>query len=165
MKTIVITGTPGTGKSFVAKKLAAKLKFHYIDVNKFIDKKRLSEGFDKKRNSRIIDVNKLGHALINEIHHLEKQKKKKKGIIIDSHLSHHLPEHHVDLCIVTKCSLKVLSKRLKGKKFHKEKIEENLQAEIFNICHEEAKMLHHKILEIDTTKGFNIKDLAKKLGG
>ena len=164
MRTIVITGTPGTGKTLVSRKLASKLKFHYIDVNKFIDKKKLSEGFDKKRKSRIIDVNKLGHALIKEIRAVEKQNRREKGIIIDSHLSHYLPGHHVDLCIVMKCDIKELSKRLKKKKFHRKKIEENLQAEIFDICHEEAKQLHQKILVIDTTKGFNIKDLAKKLG-
>ena len=166
MKVIIATGTPGTGKTTVARKLARKLGFVYIDVSKIITKKRLSEGFDRKRKSKIIDVNRLNHALVNELKLLAKKhksKKKIKGVIIDSHLSHHLPSWHVDLCIVTRCEIKELHKRLKKKKFHEEKIKENLQAEIFSICHDEAKQLKHKIVVLDTTKGFNINKFSRLL--
>jgi len=49
MKVICVSGVPGTGKTTLSKKLAKKLGFHYIDVNKIISKYRLSEGFDRKR--------------------------------------------------------------------------------------------------------------------
>ena len=38
MKTVVVTGTPGTGKTTIAKKLANKLNFYYVDVNQIISK-------------------------------------------------------------------------------------------------------------------------------
>ena len=94
-----------------------------------------------------------------------KSNKKFKGIIIDSHISHHLPKKYVDICIVSKCGIKELNKRLKRKKFHKSKIRENLQAEIFDICLNEAKEKKHKIVIVNTTKGFNIGAIVKKLGG
>lgn len=151
MKTIIVTGVPGTGKTTLSKNLAKRLNFLYVDVNKLISKYKLYEGYDKKRKTKIVDVNKLIKFLIAEI----KNFKKKKGIIIDSHLSHYLPKKYVDLCIVTKCNIKELHKRLKKKRFNKNKIKENLQAEIFDICYNEALERKHKVTVVDTTKGFN----------
>lgn len=210
MKVIAVTGTPGTGKTTLSKKLAKKLNFYYVDVNQIISKYKLSEGYDRKRQTKIIDTNKLNKILIQYVEFFKKFKfinerapivqrnkdknigeiktatnkqlnqytllnkklkinknqiKKYKGVIIDSHLSHFLPKKYIDLCIVTKCDIKELNKRLKIKKFNKNKIKENLQAEIFDICLNEAKEQKHKVVVVDTTKAFNISRLAKKLGG
>jgi len=178
MKTIIVTGTPGTGKTAIAKKLAKRLKYYYLDVNKLINKYKLSEGYDRKRKTRIVDIAKLNKKLIKIILFFKKYNfigdallsrqtfkktlkklnitknkiKKHNGIVIDSHLSHYLPRKYVDFCIVTKCSIEELNKRLKRKKFNKNKIQENIQAEIFNVCLEEAKRKKHRIIEIDTSK-------------
>ena len=186
MKTIIITGTPGTGKTTLSKQLAKKLNLSYIDANLIIRKYNLSEGYDRKRKTKIIDTKKLNQALIKEIKIYNKsyfniqkskkytknltksiktQKQIKNGIIIDSHLSHCLPNKYVDLCIVTKCSLKTLEKRLKKKKYDKSKIRENLDAEIFDICLNEAKENKHTALIIDTTKGINISKISARVGG
>ena len=57
---------------------------------------------------------------------------------------------------MTKCDIKELSKRLKKKRFHKEKIKENMQAEIFGICHNEALERKHNVIVIDTSKSKNL---------
>lgn len=155
MKVISVSGVPATGKTTLSKKLAKKLDFYYIDVNKLISKYKLSEGYDRKRRTKIVDVNKLNKLLINKINQFQKNKKL-KGIVIDSHLSHYLPKKYVNLVVVTKCGIKELNKRLKKRKYSQAKIMENLQAEIFNICYNEAVMEKHKVLVIGTTKGFNI---------
>ncbi len=165
MKVICVAGTPGTGKTTISKKLAQKLKFYYLDVNGFASQNRLYEGYDKKRKTKIVDIKKLNNKLIQFIDFFKKSNKKYNGIIIDSHLSHYLPKKYVDFCIVTKCDIKELNKRLKKKKFGKYKIQENIQAEIFDICLNESKESKHKILAIDTTKGFNINKISKQLGG
>ncbi len=179
MKTIIVSGTPGTGKTTLSKELAKKLNFYYLGVNKIVKKYNISEGYDKKRKTKIIDVKKLNRALVKEIDIYKKIiqstikkysiinkinnksiknkkniiKKIKNGVIIDSHLSHYLPKKYVDLCIITKCSLKVLKNRLKKKKYSESKIRENLDAEIFDICLNEAKENGHKVIIMDTTKG------------
>ena len=163
MKTIIVTGTPGTGKTSLSKELAKKLNFYYLDITKLISKHKLSEGYDRKRKTKIVDIKKLNGRIINKIKNLKKTNEY-GGIIIDSHLSHYLPRKYVNLCIVTKCDIKGLNKRLKKKKFGKDKIMENLQAEIFNICYNEAKERKHRILVVNTTKGFNINVLTRKLG-
>ncbi len=160
MKTIIVGGTPGTGKTTLAKRLAKKLNFHYLDVNKIIEKYNISEGYDKKRDTKIIDTKKLNLALTKEIRNF---KQSKEGIIIDSHLSHYLPKKYVDLCIVTKCNLKEMENRLKKKKYSKSKIRENLDAEIFDVCLNEAKENRHKVIVIDTTKGLNIENISRKI--
>ena len=153
---IAISGTPGTGKTTLAKKLAKSLNYKYLDVNKLIKSNKLAESYDKKRKCRIIDIKKLNKLLIKEI-------KKNPNLIIDSHLSHYLPKKYLDLCIITKCSLKILKKRLKKKKYSKQKTRENLDCEIFDICLNEAKELKHRILIIDTTKRLNLNKIIKQI--
>jgi len=130
MRVIIVTGTPGTGKTTLANNLSKKLNFHYLDANKIIKEYDISEGYDKKRDTNIIDTKKLNLALIKEINN---HKKIENGIIIDSHLSHYLPKRHVDVCIVTKCDLKELENRLRNKKYSKSKIRENMDAYLISV--------------------------------
>jgi len=146
MKTIIVTGSPGTGKTTIAKALAKKLKFKYLDVNKLIKEKKLKEKYIKKFDSYEIDIKKLNKELIKII-------KKSDKIVIDSHLSHYLSKKYVNLCIVCKCNLKDLKKRLEKRKYSKIKIRENLDSEIFDVCLFEALDNKHNVITLDTTKG------------
>ena len=145
MKTIIVSGTPGTGKTELAKALSKKLKYKYLDVNKLIKENSLSDGYDKKKECEIVDTEKLSKFLIDFI------KKSKQNLVVDSHLAHYLPKKYIDLCIITKCELKELKKRLEKRKYNKEKIRENLDSEIFEICLSEAIENGHTILIFDTT--------------
>jgi len=153
-KAIIITGTAGSGKTLVAKMLSKLLNLPYLDVKELIIKNKLYEGYNKKLKTRLIDVKKLNKFLINLI------KKSQKTLIIDSHLGHYLPKEYVKLCVITKCDLKTLLRRLKKRKYNKVKIKENIEAEILRTCYYEAKELGHKVIEIDTT---NIKCINKQL--
>ena len=147
---ICVSGTPASGKTYLSKKISFKLKIPYLDLKKFIKANSISDGFDKSTNSFIVDVKKLNKLLINHV--------KGKSFIIDSHLSHFLPSKYVDLCIITKCNLKVLNNRLKKRRYSKAKIKENLDAEIFDVCLNEAKELNHNVLVVDN--GYKLKDLV-----
>lgn len=160
MKIIAISGTPGTGKTALAKELSLLLRYRYIDTRKLA--KRLSEGYDKIKRTYIVDHKKLNKALIALIKAPSKAKRPVKGLIIDSHMSHFLPHKLVDLCIVTMCSLKTLQKRLTSRGYSDQKVRENLDAEIFEICLLEAKQQRHKVLVIDTAKK-SPKTLAKQI--
>ncbi|MEK6934559.1 MAG: AAA family ATPase, partial [Nanoarchaeota archaeon] len=120
---IIITGTSGSGKTKVAREIAKKYKLKYVDVGSLIIKNKLYDKYDRKFKSYIVDERKLNRFLIKLI-------KKEKNLVLDSHLSHYLDKKYVDLCIVTKCDLKILKKRLEKRKYSKEKIKENLEAEI-----------------------------------
>ena len=161
MKIITITGSVGSGKTTLAKKLSRKLEYKYVDVTSLIKKNKIYDKYDKKDKSYVVDIKDLQIFLIELI---EKEKKKTtKGIIIDSHLSHFIPNEFVDLCIITKCKIEELNKRLKERKYSKNKILENIECEIFDICQQEAKDMKHKILVIPTTKGLNMARIFQKV--
>ncbi|HLC82041.1 MAG TPA: AAA family ATPase [Candidatus Nanoarchaeia archaeon] len=158
MKVIAITGTPGTGKSSLAKRLLKKLKpkgkLKRLDLHGYY--KTISAGYDHKKQSYVVDLNKF-KALI-------KDKAKLNEIIIDSHLSHLLPKAKVKLCIVLVCSnLKLLERRLKKRNYSPEKIRENLDAEIFQVCLQEARERKHNLLVIDSAKKYNFSELVDKI--
>lgn len=144
---IIVTGTPATGKTTIAKRIAKKQKATYIDVNLVIKQYKLVDEYDKKLKTNIVDVNKLNKVLIKII---KDYQKKKQSIIIDSHLSHYLPKKYVNLCIVTKCSLKKLQRRLKKRKYPQSKIRENMDAEILDVCLLEAILNKHKVKVVTT---------------
>ncbi len=148
MKVIVVTGTPGTGKTQIARKIAKKNRYTYIDVTKLIKNFKLNEKFDKKRKSWIVDVNKLNKVLIGVIETAKFDRL--KGVVFDSHLTHYLPKKYVDLCIVTRSSLKKLHSRLKRRGYSKSKIDENMECEIMQIILEEARHRKHKIKIVKT---------------
>jgi len=143
---IIVTGCPATGKTTIAKKISKEKNLKYTDVNNLIKENRLYSYYDKKDKSYVVDVRKLNRFLVNLI-------RKDKNIVLDSHLIHYLPAKYVDECIVTKCNLKELKKRLEKRKYHKEKIRKNLDCEIFDVCRIEALENKHKVRVVDTSNG------------
>ncbi len=150
---IIVSGTPGTGKSSLARELSLLLHIRHLDGTLFVKSEGLGE-FDKATDSLLVSPKRLNKALILAI------MQAKKPLVIDSHLAHYLPKKYVKLCVVTKCSLTELQKRLKKRGYSQAKIRENLDAEIFDVCLTEAREKGHEILVVDTTKT-RAKTLAK----
>ncbi len=177
MKVIIVSGTPAAGKKTITKWLSKELSFKVLNLKPLI--KKLSEKFDSLKQCYVVDLKKLNQEVVKLIQEEKKkfkeikksemskkktQSKNKKtdpqGLIIPSHLIHHLPKIYVDLCLVIKCSdLKKLEQRLIKRKYSKKKIMENLQCKIFDICLEEAKKKKHQILIVDTHKKTNQKNI------
>lgn len=142
---IVVTGTPGTGKTSIAMALAKRLQLRYLDVSTLIEDYRLQESYDAERDTFVVDEKKLCRILAQKIALF-------KNVIIDSHLAHELSPSLVDYCLVTSCQLKTLQKRLQARGYSQKKIRENLDAEIFEVCLCEAIDAGHKILRVDTSE-------------
>ncbi|MBI5390929.1 AAA family ATPase [Candidatus Woesearchaeota archaeon] len=154
---IAVTGTPGTGKTKLSKRIAKQISGIYVDVTKLAKEQHLDAGYDKKRKCAIVDVKQVGRYLLAHYPH------GRSTIIIDSHLSHDLPKSYVDLCIITTCDLKELHRRLLRRRYGKEKIRENLDAEIFQLCKTEAIWNGHKTIVVDTTEKVDVKGLVKRI--
>ena len=64
---IIVTGTPATGKTTFAKRLAQEKGYKYLDLTVFIKEKGLYEGNDTERDSLIVDEDKLIEALLPKL--------------------------------------------------------------------------------------------------
>ena len=51
LKAIIVTGSVCSGKTTMAKKIAKKFKYKYVDVNKLIKEKRLYDDYDSVMKS------------------------------------------------------------------------------------------------------------------
>ena len=91
-KIILVTGTPGTGKTSIAKLIAWHFDYEYILIGEH--KEYIS---DVVSGIKIIDVDKLIKWLEN------KQKNSDKVLVVDSHLSHHYPKELTGICFVLRC--------------------------------------------------------------
>ena len=158
---IAVTGSPATGKTALAKRLAKELGFEHIDLNRVIEEKGWHEGRDEKRDTLVVDETTLTKRVKSLI-------KPRKSYVIDSHLSHFISPELVNVCIVCTCELKELKKRLEKRGYAPEKVRENLDAEIFENCRIEAEENGHKIIIIETSaKSAEVlaKMIQKKLEG
>jgi len=137
---ITITGTPGCGKTTVAEILSELLKIEKFNVSELVKEKRLYESFDEKRNSYVVDVEKLVKFF-----------KDKDNFVAEGLVSHYIP---ADYCIVLRTEPKELERRLVKKGYSPEKIKENVEAEILGVIATEAfeNPRAKRITQIDTTK-------------
>jgi len=152
---IIVTGTPCTGKSTLARELALELKYEYVDVSLLV--KDICSEFDDERDCLVVDVTRLNELLIAKM-------SKNKKLVIDSHLSHHIDPKYIDVCIVCKCELKELKKRLKARGYSSAKVRENMDAEIFDVCLVEAQEeMKHNVIVLETDNGYDIKEVVKRV--
>lgn len=133
MPNILITGTPGTGKSSLASCIVKSLPdFVHIDVSKLaIEQEFYTEKDDL--DSFIIDEDKLLDYMedVLEIHSVRNK-------IVEYHGSEFFPERWFDLVVVLRTQTEVLYERLVERGYSDAKIEKNMDAEIFQVCLDEA---------------------------
>jgi adenylate kinase len=157
---VALTGTPGTGKTSVSA-LLQKQGYTIAQLQDLALKYNCIDGIDKKRNTQLIDMNKLNK-------YINKNFKKNVLIFFEGHLAHLLTI--IDVVIILRCHPRKLKKRLLKKKWSANKIKENINAEALDIILCETVEYYSKehIFEIDTTNktieevASTIKHLVKK---
>lgn len=142
---ILITGTPGVGKTTVSNILKEKLNAYLICINELVDEKHLYTGIDEEKGYKIVDMD----LLFNELDSITRKIDKSGYIIIEGHLSHFY--ENSDIVIVLRANPNVLMDRMEIKDWEEAKINENIEAEVIGACSYEAYEIHgEKAIEIDT---------------
>jgi adenylate kinase len=126
-KAILITGTPGTGKSTIAQ-MFKKVGFTVIDVGKYAKEKSLFESYDDERDTYIVNDDLLTESVVKLI----EQNDSNLPLILDGHVVE-LPPSYLTHCIVLRCSIRLLRQRLVERDYMPSKVDENVQAEIMEV--------------------------------
>jgi len=145
---ILITGTPGVGKTTLAKNLSRNPGFNLVELSKLVRKERLYTRYDRTRKTYVVDDGKLRRRL-------EALSRSSEGIVLPTHLvGRFLPKASVKLALVLRLDPVVLYWRLRTRGWTKRKAWENTEAEILDVCLQESRLLlgPRKVYEIDTTR-------------
>ncbi|MHA2397434.1 MAG: adenylate kinase family protein [Promethearchaeota archaeon] len=148
---IIISGTPGCGKTSVANKLIKLIDGKIISLNELVTSSDLSFEFDEERKTHIVDFQTFLPLILQKINEIKLEKP--QFLIIESHFSDIIPDKFIDYIFILRCDPDELKKRLKKRNYDLNKIKENVQAEILGNCanYFVNKHLKKPLLEIDTT--------------
>ncbi|MGQ9596991.1 MAG: adenylate kinase family protein [Thermoproteota archaeon] len=153
MSILVITGTPGTGKTLLCKYIVRKIpQWKYVDLGKLAIRSNAIIGYDSRHKTSIVDIGLLRKVLYE---HISRSIDKGLTLLIDGHYAPEVsPSKYVDCCIVLRCRPDILWKRLRTlKKYGEEKARTNVESELIDYCYLMAKryLRNRKIVQIDTT--------------
>ncbi len=162
MDLVIITGTPGTGKTIVSQKICQISNARSISLNDLVIEEDLIINYDNKRDTNVINKKKI----INRVERLIKEQKNRDYdyLIIESHFSDLVPNLYIDYAVILRCHPDELIVRLRKKEYTDAKIMENVQSEILGNCMNYLiqKKLKNPLIEIDTTK-LTVEQVAKKI--
>lgn len=128
---ILLTGTPCTGKTTLAREIAPLLNARILEEKTLSKKKgigkwnRLTKEFD-------VDLSALKKELLSRI------RSTRHNLIIEGHLSCDIPLQ-VNGVVVTHCPRATLEKRLRRRRYTELKIQENLYCEETDYAQNEVK--------------------------
>ncbi|MFW9901816.1 MAG: adenylate kinase family protein [Candidatus Thorarchaeota archaeon] len=151
MKNIIISGTPGCGKTTVAKEISNLIDAKIISLNELAISDKFSFEYDKDRKTYIVDFEIFLPYVLEKIEEIKQEDT--TYLIIESHFSDIIPEKFIDYAFILRCDPDELFKRLESKDYDIKKITENIQAEILGNCvnYFIQKQIKAPIFEIDTT--------------
>ncbi|XP_032662771.1 adenylate kinase isoenzyme 6 [Odontomachus brunneus] len=128
---ILITGTPGVGKSLMAHMLSDVSGMVWLDVSKLAVENKCLEEYDEVYQCRVLDEDKLLDGMEDLM--------KEGGKIVDYHGAEFFPERWFDIVFVLRTDNTILYDRLKERGYSGKKLEDNIDCEIFQTILEEAK--------------------------
>lgn len=163
---IVVTGTPGVGKTSFSALLSDRLNdhlhqsqqqnfnFNVLNLGEMINEGHLYTEWNSEFNVPIFDENMVSNEIepfIND-----------GGAIIDFHSPGFIPDEWVDLVVLLRCNNTILYDRLKARGYSEKKISENIECEIMEVTADDIKEAFHaeKILELKSEKN---EDMEKNL--
>lgn len=158
-RVILITGTPGVGKTTVSSLLASRLNATHIDLTKLVEREKLASGLDKTRGTLIADTERVSERVQEIVRGCD------RDVVIDGHYAVDvLPAKDVHLVFVLRRDPVELKGAMEKRGFRGRKLWENLAAEILDVCLWDAVRAcgSEKLCEIDVS-GKRIEEVVKEI--
>lgn len=131
---ILITGTPGTGKTQTSQMVTERLSadgYRHINVSELIKEHEAYEEFDEQFDTYVVDDDKVCDLLEPIL--------EAGGCIVDFHSCELFPERWFELVIVLRVATEVLFDRLAERGYTEKKRTENMECEIMQVVLNEAQ--------------------------
>ncbi|KAG8485327.1 hypothetical protein CXB51_021332 [Gossypium anomalum] len=143
---ILVTGTPGTGKTTTSSALAEATNLRHINIGDLVKEKNLHDGWDDDLQCHVINEDLVCDELEDVM--------EEGGNIVDYHGCDFFPERWFDLVVVLQTDNTVLYDRLSAK------LSNNIECEIFQVLLEEAKESYSEDI-VKALKSDNIDDITR----
>eukprot|EP00320_Phaeocystis_rex_P014788 CAMPEP_0119073440 /NCGR_PEP_ID=MMETSP1178-20130426/65443_1 /TAXON_ID=33656 /ORGANISM="unid sp, Strain CCMP2000" /LENGTH=179 /DNA_ID=CAMNT_0007055519 /DNA_START=18 /DNA_END=557 /DNA_ORIENTATION=- len=139
---ILITGTPGTGKSTMAQTLAAQAPtMRHVELGALVKDRQMHQGWDEEYETYILDEERI----LDELEEMQEP----GGLIVDFHGAELFPERWFDLVLVLRTENSVLYPRLQSRCYSEKKLSENMEAEIMQVVLDEARESYKEEIVIE----------------
>lgn len=146
---IIVSGSPGTGKSIISSQLSQLLECNVIESSELFKSAGILLADPTGRDTFVIDefkaqefirefVRRRGCFVVNTLHPV---------LWIDSAYD------NVIFTLLLRCNPRVLLNRLNSRGWSRVKVIENVLAEAFNVIAEELLEYEDLVLEVDTSHG------------
>ncbi|KAI8379461.1 adenylate kinase isoenzyme 6-like protein [Radiomyces spectabilis] len=142
---ILVTGTPGTGKTTTSEMIAQLTGLQHVNVGEIVKTNQLHEGYLEEFDTHVLDEDKL----LDELEDVMKE----GGKVVDFHTCEIFPERWFDLILVLRTDTATLYDRMEKRGYNKRKIEENMECEIMQVVLEAARESYAEeiVVELQST--------------
>jgi len=147
-KVILLTGVPGVGKTTIAALLSERLKGVHVNLSELALAEGLVTGYDSIRETSIVDLERMTTRLMEIID------EERDPLVIEGHFSQDVvsPERVSNVFVLRRAPWR-LKDELESRGYNPEKVKENVEAELLDVCLVEAIEAYgkEKVCELDTT--------------
>ncbi len=147
---ILVTGTPGTGKSTVAKALAKKYGFSYLNVSTFAIERKLFTEYDEESLSYVIDEDALKRSLREAIG--------SGNFVVETIYPSLVP--FANKVLVLRRNPSEVWEELSSRGWPERKVAENVEAELLGVVAQEARETFGEVCEVNTS-GKSVDEIVK----
>ncbi|XP_012473592.1 adenylate kinase isoenzyme 6 homolog [Gossypium raimondii] len=151
---ILVTGTPGTGKTTTSSALAEATNLRHINIGDLVKEKNLHDGWDDDLQCHVINEDLVCDELEDVM--------EEGGNIVDYHGCDFFPERWFDVVVVLQTDNTVLYDRLSKRGYEGAKLSNNIECEIFQVLLEEAKESYSEDI-VKALKSDNIDDITRNV--
>jgi adenylate kinase len=127
---MLVTGTPGVGKTTIAAEVARELGLRHVEVGAFARERDLVDSYDEKLDCHVVHEDAVLDALEPIM--------AAGGVVVDHHSSDWFPQRWFQAIVVLRADTAVLYDRLEARGYAKLKLDHNMQAEIMQVVRDEA---------------------------